>query len=107
MVSRHNHAPKVACVIETRTSVTASRTRHRFLARHHLLPAKPPWGQQCLSLMLWQEQLSFQAVENSLILQKCLVGVASLCHKEIGVQTESSDDRLSHSFPVPCKSISS
>jgi hypothetical protein len=57
--------------------------------------------------MLWQEQLSFQAVENSLILQKFLVGVASLCHKEIGVQTGSSDYTLSHSFPVPCKSISS
>jgi hypothetical protein len=57
--------------------------------------------------MLWQEQLNFQAVENSLILQKFLVGVASLCHKEIGVQTGSSDCMLSHSFPVPCKSISS
>jgi hypothetical protein len=55
--------------------------------------------------MLWNEQLNFQAVENSLILQRFLVGVASLCHKEIGVQTGSSDYMLSHSFPVPCKSI--
>jgi hypothetical protein len=52
--------------------------------------------------LLWQEQLSFQAVENRLILHKFLVGVASLCHKEIGVQIGSSDYMLSHSFPVPC-----
>jgi hypothetical protein len=57
--------------------------------------------------LLWQEQLSFQAVENNLILHKFLVGVASLCHKEIDVQTGSSDHMLSHAFPVPCKSISS
>jgi hypothetical protein len=57
--------------------------------------------------MLWQEQRNFQAVENSRILQKFLAGVASLCHKEIGVQTGSSDYKLSHYFPVPCKSISS
>ncbi len=44
-----------------------------------------------LPYLLWQEQLSFQAVENSLILQKFLVGVASLCYKEIGVQTAPSD----------------
>jgi hypothetical protein len=41
--------------------------------------------------MLWQEQLSFQAVENSLILPKFLVGVPSLCHEEIGAQTGSRD----------------
>jgi hypothetical protein len=60
-----------------------------------------------LAHLLWQEQLSFQAVENSLISQKFLVGVASLCHKENGVQIGSSDYMLSLSFPVPCKSISS
>jgi hypothetical protein len=44
-----------------------------------------------LAYLLWQEQLAFQAVENSLILQNFLVGVTSLCHKEIGVRTGSSD----------------
>jgi hypothetical protein len=29
------------------TSVRGSRIRHHFLARHHLLPPKHPWGQQC------------------------------------------------------------
>ncbi len=60
-----------------------------------------------LAYLLRQEQLIFQAVENTLILQKFLVGVASLCHKEIGVQTGSSNYMLSHSFPVTCKSMPS